>query len=297
MNLAIFGGSFDPPHKGHKAIINALDKLDFIDKIIILPTFNNPLKNKPLFPTQKRIEWLQEIIKNTHKTIISTFETDQQKPNYTIDSVLHFKALYNPNTIYLVIGADILNNLDMWHNIDILKKEVIFIVATRNKIKIPQDMIKLEIDLDCNSSEIRTYLKNNNFMDSRIESCILDSIKYQIKNEVITLQTSTIQDRLDFIINLLDSKKAENITCIDLSATSYITQYVIIATSLADKHAIALLDTLKTELKPKGEVFYATDEESGDWIIADLGDIMIHIFTQNHRKKFNLEEFLNNYKS
>lgn len=105
-----------------------------------------------------------------------------------------------------------------------------------------------------------------------------------------------MQKRLDAIIALLDSKKAENVMLFDLQKSNYITQFVIIATSLADKHSFALLDTLKTELKSSGEVFYSTDEESGDWIIADLGEIMIHIFTENHRKKFNLEEFLNNYK-
>lgn len=104
-----------------------------------------------------------------------------------------------------------------------------------------------------------------------------------------------MKERLDFIRDLLDSKKAENIVQIDLKDSGYITQFVVIATSLADKHSFALLDYLKSELKPKGEVFYSTDEESGDWIIADLGDIMVHIFTENHRKKFNLEEFLINY--
>ncbi len=104
-----------------------------------------------------------------------------------------------------------------------------------------------------------------------------------------------MKERLNFIIDLLDSKKGENIMLFDLKNSGYITQYVIIVTSLADKHSFALLDHLKDELKPKGETFYSVDEENGDWIIADLGDIMVHIFTENHRKKFNLEEFLRNY--
>lgn len=103
------------------------------------------------------------------------------------------------------------------------------------------------------------------------------------------------QNRLDRIIELLESKKAEDVVLFDLRQKPYITQFVVIATALADKHSYALLDYLKTELKAQGEVFYGTDEESGDWLIADLGEIMIHIFTQNHRKKFNLEEFLEHY--
>lgn len=99
-------------------------------------------------------------------------------------------------------------------------------------------------------------------------------------------------ERLIFIIEKLSEKKAEDIECIDVSNKDYIVDYVIIATAMAGRHTYALLDMLKTELKPRGENFYAVDEESEDWIVVDLGDIMIHLFTQNHRTKFNLEEFL-----
>lgn len=109
-------------------------------------------------------------------------------------------------------------------------------------------------------------------------------------------QTKDLSKRTQTIIKLLDEKKAENIELFDLKNKDYIVDYVVIATAMAGKHSYALLDMLKTELKPLGEVFYSTDEESEDWIIADLGDIMIHIFTDNHRKKFNLEEFLTKIK-
>lgn len=100
------------------------------------------------------------------------------------------------------------------------------------------------------------------------------------------------KERIDFIVEKLSDKKAEDIECIDVSNQEYIVDYVIIATAMVGRHTYALLDMLKTELKPKGETFYAVDEESEDWVVIDLGDIMIHLFTENHRKKFNLEEFL-----
>ena len=92
---------------------------------------------------------------------------------------------------------------------------------------------------------------------------------------------------------LLDSKKAEEIETIDLTNKDYISQFVVIATAMAGKHALSLLHYIKDELKAKGVRFYAIDEESEDWIIVDLGEVMVHIFTENHRKKYNIEEFLN----
>lgn len=101
-------------------------------------------------------------------------------------------------------------------------------------------------------------------------------------------------ERVSRIVEILDDKKAENIEVFDLKGSDYFVDYVIIATALADKHASALLETLKTDLKPEGETFLMIDE-SEDWIVADLGDILVHIFTENHRKKFNLEEFLGTF--
>lgn len=108
----------------------------------------------------------------------------------------------------------------------------------------------------------------------------------KIKNEM------PINVLIESIVNILDSKKASDISVINLQDKGYIAQFVVIATSLAGKHALALLDYLKEELKPQGAKFYAIDSESEDWIIIDLGEVMIHIFTQNHRNKYNIEEFL-----
>lgn len=94
------------------------------------------------------------------------------------------------------------------------------------------------------------------------------------------------------ICQILEDKKAENIEVFNLSETDYFVDCVVISTALIDRHALALLDTLKKQLKEKGESFYHIDDENPDWIVADLGDIIVHIFTENQRKKFNLEEFL-----
>ncbi|MCX2716479.1 ribosome silencing factor [Helicobacter sp. MIT 21-1697] len=106
------------------------------------------------------------------------------------------------------------------------------------------------------------------------------------------MQEKHIDERIERIATLLADKKGEDIEVFDLRGRDYIVDKVVIVSAMIGKHSFALLDYLKSELKPQGEVFYATEEESEDWVIADLGDIMIHIFTPNHRKKFNLEEFL-----
>jgi ribosome-associated protein len=96
--------------------------------------------------------------------------------------------------------------------------------------------------------------------------------------------------RIEKISDLLDMNKAENIEVFDLMGSDYFADYVVIATSLGERHTFALLDHLKRGLKGSEE-FLAVDE-SGDWIAIDLGDILIHILTPQYRNIYDLESFL-----
>ena len=104
-----------------------------------------------------------------------------------------------------------------------------------------------------------------------------------------------MQTRIDNIVKSLDFNKAEDIEIFDLSGKGYIVNQVVIATALNNRHSFALLNHLKDDLKPSGEEFLRT-EEDGYWIIVDLGDILIHIMTQDHRDKYSMEDFLENFK-
>lgn len=100
-----------------------------------------------------------------------------------------------------------------------------------------------------------------------------------------------MQSRIEKIIQTLDKNKAEAIEVFDLREKNYFVDYAIIASSLGSKHTFALLNHLKDDLKPQ-EKFINIDE-SGDWIVIDLGDILIHIMTPEYRTKYDMETFLN----
>ena len=101
--------------------------------------------------------------------------------------------------------------------------------------------------------------------------------------------------RIEEIISLLDEKKANNIETFDLTGKSYMVDNVVVATALNSKHGSSLVTYLKEELKPLGEEFFRVDD-ADDWTIVDLGDILIHIMTQSHREKYNMEDFLESIK-
>jgi ribosome silencing factor RsfS/YbeB/iojap len=102
-----------------------------------------------------------------------------------------------------------------------------------------------------------------------------------------------MKERIEKITKILDDKKALDIESFDTKESDYFTDAVVIATTMGEKHGFALLNELKTKLKPD-EQFLAIDE-SDDWIVIDLGDILIHLMSEEYRAKYKLEEFLEKY--
>ena len=165
MEVILFGGSFDPIHKGHIEIIN--QAVNLADKVIVIPNYLNPLKNSFSAPAELRLKWLKESINNP-KIEISDYEIKQNKPCYTIDTIKYFKQFYDK--ISFVIGADNLVSLHKWKNIDELKKLVKFIVVTRDNILI-KGYKTINVNIPTSSTEIR----NGKF----------EYVPENIKNEVI----------------------------------------------------------------------------------------------------------------
>jgi len=99
--------------------------------------------------------------------------------------------------------------------------------------------------------------------------------------------------RIEKIVNILDDKKAENIESFDLKDKDYFVDAVVIATTMGQKHGFALLNDLKNKLKPEETFLFV--EESDDWTVIDLGDILIHIMSEEYRAKYQIEEFLSKF--
>ena len=104
-----------------------------------------------------------------------------------------------------------------------------------------------------------------------------------------------MQETIEKIVHFLDEKKATDIEVFDLSDRDYVARAVILANSLGGKHTSALYDYLRVEVKKYGLQVIASDD-SDEWIVVDLGEILIHIMTPQYRMRYSLEEFLSEIK-
>ncbi|SFW05757.1 Nicotinate-nucleotide adenylyltransferase [Chlamydia abortus] len=112
MKIGIFGGSFDPIHKGHLLVASeAIKSLD-LDCLYFVPANKNPFKKDKSYASNlHRINMIKLAIKDNPKMQISEFETNRNCISYTIDTVKYFRNKFKDDDLYLLIGSDNLNSL------------------------------------------------------------------------------------------------------------------------------------------------------------------------------------------
>jgi nicotinate-nucleotide adenylyltransferase len=124
-----FGGSFDPPHLGHHEIVKALLRDAWSYRVHLVPTAQNPLKNKQSLGSQsQRKEWIETWVRELHeeepslakkKLSLELVELESGTTTYTIDTLSRLmNEARDLRPWALALGADIAGELVRWKNID-----------------------------------------------------------------------------------------------------------------------------------------------------------------------------------
>ena len=97
MKIALFGGSFDPPHAGHDASVKAILSSLKPDLLVIMPSFLNPFKKSFSAAPQLRLRWCRALWGDTPHVEVSDYEISQNHPVSTIQSVKFLLEKYGRN--------------------------------------------------------------------------------------------------------------------------------------------------------------------------------------------------------
>ena len=101
----------------------------------------------------------------------------------------------------------------------------------------------------------------------------------------------TTEKKTQAIVAALEEIKANDITVIDTAKLSSMFECMVIASANSTRQTKALADNVVVKLKERGEqVFGREGEESGEWILIDLGEVLVHIMQPAIRDYYNLEE-------
>ena len=94
-----------------------------------------------------------------------------------------------------------------------------------------------------------------------------------------------------FILQQLEEMKAKEITIIDVSETSDITDTMIIATGTSKRHVRSIAEQTTLAAKRAGEVAIGIEGlEGSEWVLADFGNVVLHVLQDETRKFYDLEK-------
>lgn len=150
MNIGLFGGTFDPVHRGHVALARAALEQCKLHRVHFVPANIPPHKQRqPLSPFVHRFAMLVLATAEDKAFVPSLLEAPeeaatpirinartkkdhQEKPNYTIDTVRRLKqSCRASDKLFLLIGMDAFANIATWHQAEALFRECEFVVASR----------------------------------------------------------------------------------------------------------------------------------------------------------------------
>ncbi len=284
--VALYGGSFDPPHLGHEAVIEAAS-LRGIEHVIAVPAWCNPFKTETSAPADLRLKWCEKAFAKFPFVTVEDYEISRCRSVPTYETLEALTPKYDIDA--LIVGADNLVRLHEWYRFEEINRRYVWLIATRPgyKTDIPEALRAWEI------LNVRQAVSSTAIRAGKIDGFVSPAIENEVKHYFTQRKRmENLDSRIDAIVDVLDKNKAEEIEVFDLDNTDYIAKRVVIANALNNKHTSALFDKMKEELKPRGESFVYADT-SDDWIVVDMGDIIVHIMVPEYRRRYDLESFLN----
>lgn len=133
--IAVFGGTFNPPHLAHKRLICEMNSKVGFDKILIVPTFVPPHKTSPfLAKSEDRLEMCRRTFFEECFDV-SDIEIVRGGKSYTYDTLCQMKRQYGENEWFLIVGSDMLLSFDKWYRYeDILKMCTLCVASRENSV-------------------------------------------------------------------------------------------------------------------------------------------------------------------
>ena len=138
MNIAVYGGTFDPPTVAHKAIIEKLAEQELFDEVWVMPSADRVDKPhmSPFIHRHKMVQAMAaEMV--THKVVVSEFEANLGTPTQTIRTYESLQNTYPSNTFWFVFGSDSYGDMHNWEGGKNLRKTMNVCVIPRIGYRTP----------------------------------------------------------------------------------------------------------------------------------------------------------------
>ncbi|MBK6388668.1 MAG: nicotinate (nicotinamide) nucleotide adenylyltransferase [Rhodoferax sp.] len=131
LRIGLFGGSFDPPHAAHVALVKAAVSQLALDELRVLPTGHAWHKSRTLSAAEHRLAMAELAFAGVERVRVDPREILRAGPSYTVDTLREIRLEQPGAELFLVIGEDQARSLTTWHDWEEIPKLAIICVAAR----------------------------------------------------------------------------------------------------------------------------------------------------------------------
>lgn len=129
--IGIFGGTFNPVHKGHVAIAEDFIKNLSLDLLYVIPNRMSPMKNMGEVSGEDRFKMLEIAFSGMENIKISPMELLREGPSYTRDTISELRSLHPDSALFLLTGDDWIGGFHKWKDYRYILDNATLVVASR----------------------------------------------------------------------------------------------------------------------------------------------------------------------
>lgn len=170
IRTGIFGGSFNPIHKGHIILAHQLKKQAALDEVWLMVSPQNPLKqHSDLLDDVARMEMARKAVEGEEGIMACDYEMHLPKPSYTWNTLQALSRDYLDREFVLMIGGDNWELFDRWYHAEDIRQHFEIVVYKRT----PGDPGFIDIS----STEIRRRIREGLSFEDLVPTAVADIIK------------------------------------------------------------------------------------------------------------------------
>lgn len=172
--VAVFGGSFNPPHVAHVLTVGYVLSCFDVERVLVVPVFDHAF-DKALAPFEERVRMCELALGWIPGTEISRVESQIERPSYTLFTLQRLKKDHPDWELRLVVGSDVLFESHKWHAFDEVKKLAPLLVLGR--VGFPHPHAPSPVLPEVSSTAIRAGLASGSDVSHLVPRRVLEYVR------------------------------------------------------------------------------------------------------------------------
>ena len=160
--LGILGGTFDPPHIGHLVVAQDVIESLALDRLVVVPA-GRPPHREAVLDAEARLELARRAFEGDPRILVSEVEVEREGPSFTVDTLEWARRELEPETLFLIVGADQLRSFRGWKEPERILSLARLAVMTRpgedlTGTDVPHEVVEVT-RVDLSSTRVRKRLE------------------------------------------------------------------------------------------------------------------------------------------